>query len=124
MGSRCLLRWMKQPLQDLKEINRRLNAVESLIQDGDLLEHFRDAFLRRMPDLDKLFIKFYKVKSQIKRHNAGLSDVVKVYNFVLHSANIIEYLSKFFGVLYKCGSEHEEYQGGASTVWVLYQGVY
>lgn len=49
-----------------------------------------------MPDLDKLFIKFYKVKSEIKRHNATLTDVVKVYNFVLHSSNIIEYLSKFF----------------------------
>ncbi len=34
-----------------------------------------------MPDLDKLYAKFYKVKSR-KRHNANLSDCLKVYQVV------------------------------------------
>lgn len=50
----------------------RLDVVESLLKDDDLLERLRDDFLRKMPDLDKLYSKFYKVKSGVKRHHAHL----------------------------------------------------
>jgi len=66
------------------------------MKDEDLFEHLRDSFLKRMPDVDKLFIKFYKVKSGIKRHSATLGDIVKVFNFVVHSSDVIKYLSLLF----------------------------
>lgn len=72
----------------------RLDVVESLLKDDDLLERLRDGFLRKMPDLDKLYSKFYKVKSGVKRHYANLGDVVKVYHLVIHSQKIIDYLTK------------------------------
>lgn len=37
------------------------------------------SFLRFIPDTDKLFIKFHKIYSDIKNHNASLEDAVKVY---------------------------------------------
>lgn len=41
-------------------------------------EHLRDEYLNKIPDLDKLYSKFYKVKSGL-RNNATLGDCVKVY---------------------------------------------
>ena len=63
MGARCLKRWLKQPLQDINEIQIRLNVVEALLSDSELREHLRDEYLNKIPDLDKLYSKFYKVKS-------------------------------------------------------------
>lgn len=78
IGSRCLRRWLKQPLQDLKEIEKRLNVVESLFKDKTLMNYVRNDFLRKIPDLDKLYAKFYKVHSG-KKYNASLVECAKVY---------------------------------------------
>jgi DNA mismatch repair protein MSH2 len=78
IGSRCLRRWLKQPLQDLKEIEKRLDVVECLFKDKQLINYVRNDFLRKIPDLDKLYAKFYKVHSG-KKYNASLVECAKVF---------------------------------------------
>lgn len=94
IGSRCLKRWLKQPLQDPNEINRRLDVVECLVKDRNLLSHLQNEFLRKIPDLDKLYAKFYKVYSK-KKHGSNLIDCVKVYQVVTTVKNNCEYLGGY-----------------------------
>lgn len=69
--------------------------MESLLDDTELREHLRDEYFSKIPDLDKLYSKFYKVKSGL-RHNATLGDCVKVYQLVVHSQNVAKYLSNTY----------------------------
>ena len=94
MGSRCLRRWIKQPLQSVNEINRRLNLVEVFFTDFNLRSHLQNEFLRKLPDLDKLYAKFYKVHSK-KKHNCTLSDCVRVYKFVQSIKIVFQYLENY-----------------------------
>lgn len=93
IGSRCLRRWLKQPLQDLKEIEKRLDVVECLFKDKQLINYVRNDFLRKIPDLDKLYAKFYKVHSG-KKYNASLVECAKVYQLVGALKNFCNYLSE------------------------------
>ncbi len=53
MGSRNIRRWIEQPLQDAELINRRLDAVEELTNNGDLRCELQDIF-RSVRDLERL----------------------------------------------------------------------
>lgn len=37
--------------------------------------------LRRFPDIEKLYYKFYRVQAKL-RHSANLVDCVKIYNMI------------------------------------------
>ncbi|EGR30181.1 hypothetical protein IMG5_138850, partial [Ichthyophthirius multifiliis] len=91
IGSRLLRRWIRQPLQDEEEINKRLDIVEYLIQKNDLRNYLQTDFLRKIADLDKLYVKFYKVASN-KKHNCNLSDCIKVYSLVENMNLLYQYL--------------------------------
>lgn len=93
IGSRCLRRWIKQPLQDMALINARLAVVDLFVRD-DLLRTFTtNSFLRRIPDLDKLSAKFYKVQAKKARHGANLTDCVKAYQLVQAMKEFLNKLS-------------------------------
>ncbi len=53
MGSRLLRRWILQPLLDLEDIQQRLDAVDTLLQDGFLRQDVRD-ILRGVYDVERL----------------------------------------------------------------------
>ena len=61
-------------------IQKRLDVVEGLIKDKNLLNHVRNEFLKKIPDLDKLYAKFYKVHSK-KKYSASLIECIKVTKF-------------------------------------------
>lgn len=48
--------------------------------------------LKTFPDIDKLFAKFYKVKNA-KKHNANLTDCVKVYDMLTSLDNLLRFLT-------------------------------
>jgi len=48
--------------------------------------------LKTFPDIDKLFAKFYKVKNN-KKHNANLTDCVKVYDMLTSLENLYKFMS-------------------------------
>jgi len=53
MGSRLLKRWMERPLKNVKEIKRRLDAVEELIKKDFIREEIRES-LKRIKDLERI----------------------------------------------------------------------
>lgn len=53
MGARRLTNWLQFPLLDTREINRRLNIVESFVEDNSLREKARKA-VKRIGDMERL----------------------------------------------------------------------
>ncbi len=53
MGARLLRRWLQKPLVDVKEIKKRLDAVEELVGKGMEREEIRD-MLRDVKDLERI----------------------------------------------------------------------
>ena len=78
MGSRLLIQYMKQPLQDAKLIRKRLDQVSLLLEDGQQFSYLKNDFLKKIPDLSSLCSKFYKIESG-KKHKTSLFDLYKVY---------------------------------------------
>eukprot|EP00727_Mastigamoeba_balamuthi_P012799 m51a1_g8141 putative dna mismatch repair protein msh2 (947) ;mRNA; r:24655-28218 len=90
MGSRRLLRWIKQPLLDHSEIERRLDFVELFVNDTELRTSMRDNCLRGIGDIDRTTKKFVMGK-------AGLQDVVAQYDNVKRIQNLAQVLSEYQG---------------------------
>jgi DNA mismatch repair protein MSH2 len=73
IGQRLLKKWLKQPVRDIEEINRRLDIVEYFVDKDAHRTAVQSEYFHNFPDIDKLFAKFYKVKNN-KRNNASLAD--------------------------------------------------
>jgi DNA mismatch repair protein MutS len=56
MGARLLKKWVVLPLKDVAQIQRRLNTVEALIQNSDLLQDIVH-YLKQIHDLERLISK-------------------------------------------------------------------
>ncbi|MGV3504468.1 MAG: DNA mismatch repair protein MutS [Adhaeribacter sp.] len=56
MGARLLKKWVVLPLKDVSQIQRRLNTVEALIANQDLLQDIVH-YLRQINDLERLISK-------------------------------------------------------------------
>lgn len=59
-GNRCLKRWMKQPLQNVDELQLRLDKIEFFITNPGV-KNLIQSELKKLPDLDRLYFVFYKV---------------------------------------------------------------
>ena len=98
MGPRLIRRWLLQPLTDVAAINRRLDVVEALIEDGDRRDLLRADGLAPVPDLDALSRRLEKYgksgdgkekgkgkgssgKGRARNASAGLRDIYAVYRF-------------------------------------------
>lgn len=84
-------RWIKQPIRDEKEINRRLDIVEFFVNDQESRFSIQNEHLRTFPDIEKLHVKFYKVKNGLP-NRASLVDCVKTYNIITGIQGLHEYL--------------------------------
>ena len=75
MGGRCLRRWLSDPLVDVLEINRRLNAVKELKEDvmlrGDIIEN-----LKKVYDIERL-------AGKMAYGNANARDMITLKNSLL-----------------------------------------
>ncbi len=56
MGGRMLVQWLLRPLTSKSAIDRRLDAVEELVKQGELREKIRE-LLRRVGDLERLMAR-------------------------------------------------------------------
>jgi DNA mismatch repair protein MSH2 len=90
IGTRKLEEWIRQPLIQVDEIERRLDIVEAFVEDSSLLEKFRGTCLRAVPDLHTIMKRFQRVKG-------GLKDIVKMHYFLLSLDGIIETLESYTG---------------------------
>eukprot|EP01028_Stygiella_incarcerata_P007179 TRINITY_DN294_c0_g1_i1.p1 TRINITY_DN294_c0_g1~~TRINITY_DN294_c0_g1_i1.p1 ORF type:complete len:967 (+),score=277.72 TRINITY_DN294_c0_g1_i1:83-2902(+) len=90
MGSRKLNRWTRQPLISKKEIDRRLDLVESFVEDAPLRLHLLNDALRKIPDLTR-------ISKKLLRGVAKLEDCVKLYEFVMRIPSLINSIAGFSG---------------------------
>ncbi|CAM9807985.1 unnamed protein product, partial [Laminaria digitata] len=99
MGSRLLGRWLRQPLTDKAEIERRHDMVGFFKEEAGLRGSLQDGPLKACPDLDAL-------KTKMQRKKAGLMEVFKLYVFSRSVNSFVETLE---------GHNDGEEEGGESV---------
>jgi DNA mismatch repair protein MutS len=85
MGGRFLRSSILKPLVDITEIKKRLNAVEYLVDDYELLEELRTS-LRKIQDIERLSAK-------VSAGSASARDLIAIKNSIVHLPNIKNSLS-------------------------------
>ena len=94
IGTRLLAQWLKQPLMNLEEIERRHILVESFVEDTELRQTMQEEHLRSIPDL-------YRLAKRFHRKMANLEDVVRAYQVVIKLPGIICTLETIMDEKYK-----------------------
>ncbi|KAK6921123.1 DNA mismatch repair protein MutS-like, N-terminal [Dillenia turbinata] len=119
MGKRLLHMWLKQPLLDVNEINRRLNLVQTFVEDAQLRQDMRQ-HMKRISDIERLIhglekkrgglphiVRLYQssvrlpyIKSALERYDGEFSSLIKeTYLDPLDSWMDNDHLSKFIGLV-------------------------
>jgi len=84
-GSRLLAQWLKQPLMNKEDIERRQMLVEAFYNDTTLRQNMQEEHLRSIPDL-------YRMAKKFQRRKADLQDVVRAYQAVIRIPDFIKSL--------------------------------
>jgi DNA mismatch repair protein MSH2 len=85
VGNRLLAQWLKQPLMNHREIEKRQQLVEAFVMDTELRQTMQEDHLRSIPDLHRLSKRF-------QRGLANLEDVVRAYQVVIRLPGFISTL--------------------------------
>eukprot|EP01049_Picozoa_sp_SAG25_P001159 SAG25_NODE_46_length_19040_cov_20.665699_7_plen_790_part_00 len=99
MGSRLLNLWLKQPLLDVTRIKERHSIVAALVDDHTLRQRLSDECLRTIGDIRRYVKKF-------QRGNAGLQDLIVLYEVTNRLPCFIECLQDYEGPHTDLLSEH------------------
>lgn len=97
MGGRFLRSSLSKPLLDIKEIRKRLEAVEYLVEDFELLEELRTS-LRKIQDIERLSAK-------VNSRSANARDLIAIKNSISYLPRIKKSLSSSKNVLLSILSE-------------------
>ncbi|EMR08358.1 hypothetical protein PNEG_03198 [Pneumocystis murina B123] len=86
IGSLLLTQWIKQPLVDQNEIEKRHTLVEAFCKNLETMRIIQD-FLKSFPNI-------YKLSRKFEKKDATLEEVVRVYQTVVKIPNIINAFEK------------------------------
>jgi DNA mismatch repair protein MSH2 len=93
-GSRLLAQWLKQPLMNVVDIERRQQLVEAFVNDTELRQTMQEEHLRSIPDL-------YRLAKKFQRKVANLEDVVRAYQVVIRLPGFLSSLDSIMDEQYK-----------------------
>ena len=91
MGARLLKRWLREPLNDPNEINRRLHGVEQLVSDPMLLNNINEQL--------SYIYDFERLSTRIASGNANGRDMLAIKRSVNALPDLKDFLSYFSGIL-------------------------
>lgn len=94
VGSRLLSQWLKQPLMNLDEIEKRQQLVEAFVEDTELRQIMQEEHLRSIPDL-------YRHAKRFQKKQATLENTVSVYQTCLRLPSFIASLESVMDEKYK-----------------------
>ncbi|KAL4873372.1 hypothetical protein BDV12DRAFT_159871 [Aspergillus spectabilis] len=100
VGSRLLAQWLKQPLMDLAEIEKRQQLVEAFVVSTELRQTMQEEHLRSIPDL-------YRLAKRFQRKQANLEDVVRVYQVAIRLPGFVNSLENVMDEEYQTPLESE-----------------
>lgn len=93
-GSRLLAQWLKQPLMNKDDIEKRQHLVEAVMTETDLLPVMQKEHLKSVPDL-------YRLSKRFQRKKATLEDVVRAYQTIVRLPDLLGTLEAVIDERYK-----------------------
>ena len=109
MGSRKLKQWIREPLNKAESIQKRLDAVETLVNDVVLRNNLKDG-LKRIYDLERLI-------GRVSFGNANGKDLIAL-------KNSIAILPELKSDLKNCGNGYlEEIENGINSLEQVYKTI-
>ena len=100
MGARTLRDWLENPLLSVAAINRRLDAVDELVQNPLLLAECRD-ILKNLHDMQRLITK-------VSFGNAGPRDILAIKASLEFQPRLLTLLSKLKSTLFGSMIDHHD----------------
>ncbi|KAF2108650.1 DNA mismatch repair protein MSH2 [Lophiotrema nucula] len=93
-GSRLLAQWLKQPLMNVTDIERRQQLVEAFVNNTELRQSMQETHLKSVPDL-------YRLAKKFQRKAANLEDVVRAYQVIIRLPGFLGELDAVMDEQYK-----------------------